>query len=173
MNIAVLADTHRNYPLAVRALDTLVGLDQVIHLGDLADDAEIIGEMSGIKMTILSGNCDIPRKYPDLLTMTAGGKTLLMTHGDRFHVKVGLERLSRRAREENADIVLYGHTHVPCIQEINGILFINPGTLIKSTSNPTLAVLHIAAGHQAAELVSITSILNLSFPQKQDFHANR
>ena len=41
----------------------------------------------------------------------------------------GTALLEKRAAEENCDIVLYGHTHVPRIDYIAGRYYLNPGSL--------------------------------------------
>ena len=51
---------------------------------------------------------------------------ILAVHGHLQRVKYSLTRLSFEAQEANADIVLFGHTHIPMVEK-NGILFVNPG----------------------------------------------
>ena len=58
------------------------------------------------------------------------GHRIFCTHGHLYGVKTaGTALLEKRAAEENCDIVLYGHTHVPRIDYIAGRYYLNPGSL--------------------------------------------
>jgi putative phosphoesterase len=158
MKLAILSDTHGNYPLAVKALGSLEQLDYVIHLGDTTEDAEMIELALGRELIKLSGNCDLSKKYPELIITTIAGKKLLFSHGDHFMVKSGLNLIQQRAKQEKADVVLYGHTHRPAILNIDGIMFINPGSMNKNASNWSFALLTIDNNNITAEIVDICSI---------------
>jgi putative phosphoesterase len=152
MKLAILSDTHGNYPLAVKALELTDRLDYVIHLGDTADDAEIIEMTIGCEVIKLSGNCDATKKYPELITTTISNRKFLLTHGDQFSVKNGLGLLQQRAQEDGADVILYGHTHIPSIMKIDGMLFINPGSLKQTSSTKNFAILSIENDGITAEI---------------------
>lgn len=156
MKIAVLSDTHGNYAHAVRILDMLGGFDRIIHLGDTTDDAEIIGLALDREIVIVSGNCDGSGNYPRFMILEIAGKRFFISHGDGFRVKAGLTGLYQEALQVGADIVLYGHTHVPLIEEINGITFMNPGALKMSLKNPTIGILLIENAAVRAEIVDVS-----------------
>ncbi len=155
MRIAILSDTHGSYAHAVRILDLLGGFDHIIHLGDTTDDAELIGLALERDIVIVSGNCDRSGNYQRLMTLEIAGKRFFISHGDQFRVKGGLAGLYQKALLVGADIVLYGHTHIPFIEEINGIMFMNPGTLKMSSENPTIGILQIEDGLVKTELVDV------------------
>lgn len=155
MRIAILSDTHGNYAQALRSLDHSGAFDCVIHLGDTTDDAEIIELALERELFIVSGNCDPGGNYPRSMTLELAGKRFFICHGDRFHVKSGLTGLYQKALQAGADIVLYGHTHIPLIKEINGIQFINPGAMKLSSKNPTMGILHIEEGVVRAEILDV------------------
>jgi len=159
MKLAILSDTHGNYPLAVKALESLGQLDYIIHLGDTTEDAEMIELALGRELIKLSGNCDMSNKYPELITTTIADKKVLLSHGDRFMVKSGLNLIKQRAKQEKADMVLYGHTHRPAILNIDGIMFINPGTMNKNASQWSFALISIDNDSITAETVDACSIL--------------
>ena len=52
--------------------------------------------------------------------MQVGKNKLFVTHGHAYGVKSGLGRLAERAKTLGADVVLYGHTHIPEQREIEG-----------------------------------------------------
>jgi putative phosphoesterase len=162
MKIAILSDTHGNYALALKILDLLGDFEQIIHLGDTSGDAEIIELALERKLVIVSGNCDMSGNYPHLAGLDISGKRILITHGDRFHVKSGLAGLCRKAKMYRADIVLYGHTHIAHIEKEEGILFINPGTLKETASRQSMAVLHIEGDEARAEIIDAGQILQVA-----------
>ncbi len=162
MKIAVLSDTHGNYALALKMLDLLGDFEQIIHLGDNSGDAEIIGLALERKLVIVSGNCDTDGNFPHLAGLDISGKRILITHGDRFQVKSGLAGLFRKAKTCRADIVLYGHTHLANIEEKEGILFINPGTLKEAVGRQSIAVLQIEGDEARAEIIDAGNILQIA-----------
>jgi putative phosphoesterase len=153
MKIAVISDTHGNYPGAVQALSRYSDLSALIHLGDNHDDAFCIGIALGLPVIGVSGNCDPRGAAPRELTRTIGDVRFLMTHGDLFQVKSGLDRLIRRAEHADVHAVLFGHTHVPSITKLNGIILINPGCMKTGEGPGTHAILSVTNGTVAAEII--------------------
>ena len=92
------------------------------------------------KMIAIRGNCDAEvdqmlLDFPimsDYSTVFHANRRCLVTHGH-----LPLPPLS------SGDIVISGHTHVPRLEEDNGILYVNPGstTIPKSLSKPGYAVM--------------------------------
>jgi len=156
MKLLILSDTHGNYPLAVKALDEAGQIDRIIHLGDEFEDARMIEAITGSPLIKVPGNCDLGIEDARNITVTFDGSRIFMTHGDRYLVKSGLARLHKKAAAERAGIVLYGHTHVAAITEIDGILFVNPGCLGYNCSTPSYAILTITDGKVVAEICPIT-----------------
>jgi putative phosphoesterase len=52
-------------------------------------------------------------------------------------VKSGLGRLIEKAKSVKADLVLYGHTHVSKTEYVDGIYFVNPGSLSRAVEGRT------------------------------------
>jgi len=160
VKMAIFSDTHGNWAAAVRSLDLSGDFDWVVHLGDTTDDAEFTELALGRKLLIVSGNCDGGGKYPRSLTLEMAGKRIFICHGDRFHVKAGLGELYKKALQEGADIVLYGHTHIASVEELNGILFINPGAMKLSMESLTMGILQIDEGIASVEISDVDLLLN-------------
>ena len=129
MKIAVLSDTHGNYPLAIKMLDRISGLDCIIHLGDIMQDADIIEYALGIPVIKLAGNCDSAAKADRELLLNISGMRFFLSHGDLYRVKNGIEKIYEKATSVKAGIVVYGHTHVAAVQKKGEILLVNPGSL--------------------------------------------
>jgi len=143
MKVLVTSDTHGNYPLLFRACEMSRPFDAVIHLGDGDDDAGLIARILGIQVISVAGNCDLGSRSPREQIWECEGQRLLLTHGDHYGVKYGLSRLEQRGIELAAQAVLYGHSHLADITTLSGILFVNPGTLIQTARQKTVAFLEI------------------------------
>ena len=53
----------------------------------------------------------------------------ILTHGHLYGVKSDLTRVVYAARERNADLLLYGHTHIPVTDYEDGLYILNPGSI--------------------------------------------
>ena len=51
-----------------------------------------------------------------------------MTHGHRYNVRFNYTSLYYKGLELKADIVLFGHTHVPLNIKENNLIIMNPGS---------------------------------------------
>jgi predicted phosphodiesterase len=83
------------------------------------------------------------------------GRKILLTHTGPCSFKKQLppeemkERLSKRAREVNADVVVCGHSHEPFAHHVGDAWFVNPGSVGWSTDGnrqASYATLEFQAG---------------------------
>ncbi|MCL2082375.1 MAG: metallophosphoesterase [Oscillospiraceae bacterium] len=102
-----------------------------IHLGDFSRDAAVLrpfGEVFSVR-----GNSDEyashDRTIPSRLLTEYEGVKILACHGHMHGVKAGLERLFSEGKEKGADVILFGHTHVPFCEVHDGVLLANPGSI--------------------------------------------
>lgn len=128
MLIGVISDTHRYVWIIENAVKKLENADLVIHLGDNVQDVKEIAKYYGGPILNVKGNCDFSVDTPGERIEEIAGKRFFITHGHRYDVKSDLSRLKYKALEVDADIVLFGHTHISQIAFENGIWFINPGS---------------------------------------------
>lgn len=152
MRILVISDTHGNYPLAMQVCDLASPCDALLHLGDGAEDADVLAGVLETKIINVAGNCDMGSTAPRELLLECAGKRLLLVHGDAYGVKGGLGRLEERAKQVHAELVLFGHTHRPEVLTRSGITFINPGTLMREAGYRSYAVLVINEEKVSAQL---------------------
>ena len=54
---------------------------------------------------------------------------VFLTHGHRYQVNFGIQTLKEAALLRGADIAMYGHTHVPIINQGRDVTILNPGSL--------------------------------------------
>lgn len=147
MKILILSDTHGIFDDKLIDKIKLRGpYDMLIHAGDLYDDAIYLSNKLSINTYInVCGNCDM-RSYPIEEIIDLYNKKIYICHGHKFYVKQEMQLLKREAKNQNCDIVIYGHTHIAHYEIDDNITYINPGSLsIPLTSSPTYGVLDINA----------------------------
>ena len=165
MRLLVISDTH-GYLEAARKVIVLQGpWDHIIHLGDSALDAVSLAAELGVDILALRGNNEYPGSpsAQDILIFSAGGVTFYAVHGhelDLNHWGGDLERdlseLARRAALAGAKAALFGHTHVPLVREVNGVLLVNPGGIGLGDQCKTYAIITIEANKQLEALIQET-----------------
>ena len=130
MKILVISDTHRFISNAVSLIEEHKP-DTVVHLGDIADDCDELRYIYPHKriICVLGNNDFFNKNYPLEVICTLEGKKFFMCHGHKYNVKSGLYALMKRARDEGADVVLYGHTHKNKCEYEGNILIMNPGSI--------------------------------------------
>lgn len=143
MRVLVISDTHGNVSRAFVAHARSVPVDAIVHLGDGCADADILRETLDVPVINVAGNCDPGSDVPRERVWECEGKRILLTHGDAYQVKSGLSRLRQRAGEIGADAVLFGHTHQGVLENLSGLLLINPGALANHSHQRSYAVLDI------------------------------
>lgn len=129
MLIAVISDSHGNKDSINKIKKKISNADVLLFLGDGENDlAEITNDFTG-EVFAVRGNCDITGKYPEEQILEIQGKKIFICHGHRYNVKYGYNSIYYRGKEIGADIVLFGHSHIPIIEEYNGIILMNPGSI--------------------------------------------
>ena len=148
MKVLIVSDTHGREQNLAEALEQTGPIDQLIHLGDAEGGAEHIRELAGdAPAAIIAGNNDFFCDLPNERIFTLGGHRIFMTHGHGYFVHSGTLYLKREARKKGADIVMFGHTHKPYMEEDNELLVLNPGSLSlprQEGHRPTYIVMEIA-----------------------------
>jgi uncharacterized protein len=154
--IGVLSDSHRYTWVVEKAVKALRDYDIIIHLGDNVQDVREITRHYKGRIIYVKGNCDFSPTIPSELVETIDGKKIFITHGHLYDVKYDLMKLRYRAMELNADIVLYGHTHISSIEYMDGIWFINPGSLaLPRNGLNSLATIEIKDGNVNGSIMSV------------------
>jgi putative phosphoesterase len=155
MKIMVVSDTHGNYLAPLTCLDNHDGVELIIHLGDEISDGKMLQNLTSIPVILVPGNCDTDAREPRELCGVLGGQRIFMTHGDIYRVKNGLEALVRKALAEKATVALFGHTHTPLVQSEEGVLLVNPGTLMGASRNKSYAILTVTKQAASAEIIPL------------------
>lgn len=156
MKFLVISDTHGNIEKAEAVYRKAGDFDGVIHLGDLAADAERLRRRTDAWVISVKGNMDGDFSERNYKVLTTDFGRILLVHGHRERVKSGLTALLYRAEELECRAVFFGHTHEAFYEEEDGILLLNPGslTLPYGFSDPSYAVVTISeAGELNAGIV--------------------
>lgn len=156
MRIAVVSDTHGNKNAIDRSIQLLDGSDALIHLGDNTKDLKYYQNKIDIPMYSVRGNCDMGSSEPLERIEEFEGNKFFMTHGHKYNVKFSMMNIKYKGKEVDAKVVMYGHTHIPLLDEIDDMFIMNPG----SVGNPrngraTMGIIEIEDGIVKPSLIQL------------------
>ena len=134
MRIVAISDTHatsvQEFPTVL--LDNLKKADMIIHTGDYASKT-VLDQLKAFKnFRGVYGNMDpleIRMELPEKATFDVGGYKIGLTHPSEGGPPFGIETLVRK-KFEQVDLVIYGHTHNAKTERKDGVLWVNPGSLM-------------------------------------------
>lgn len=135
MNILVISDSHGRADLVAEVV-ARTHPDTILFAGDGVRDLEILRKGATIyPVYAVRGNCDygyVGEGYAEEECITLGGQRILLTHGHTLGVKSGLGPAMARARQCQAHILVFGHTHEMTEMQVEAPplhLICNPGSL--------------------------------------------
>ena len=119
--IGLISDTHGL--LRPQALEALRFTDTILHAGDIggADIVDALRELAPV--VAVRGNNDTgpwAQEYPERTVVEYGAAKIYLLH-DRKEMRGGRP-------PEGCNVVITGHSHRPTIEEIDGVLYVNPGS---------------------------------------------
>lgn len=139
MKIGILSDTHirqgRTLPSIV--WKTLSDADTIIHAGDivtraLLEDLEMLAPVIAVR-----GNCDWSlTELPDRIIAEVGSLKIGITHGASGNGKNTPEKAYNCFIQDDVDLIIFGHSHVPYKSFFDGVLLFNPGSASERRSQP-------------------------------------
>lgn len=156
MRVVVLSDTHsprfwKGCPAAVAR--HLEGADLILHAGDVCT-AGVLDELAAYApVQVVLGNNDGPDVAawgaPETCELDLDGLAVAMVH-DSGPAAGRVARLRRRFPA--ADLVVFGHSHIPMDRTEEGLRIFNPGSPTDKRRQPhrTLGELTVADGHLVA-----------------------
>lgn len=158
MRAVVLADTHiprraKELPEALRPHLELA--DAILHAGDVMDPA-ILEELAGHAPTYaVHGNLDQSETaLPETVELDLGGARLAMIH-DSGRKEGRRKRMVRRFPD--ARVIVFGHSHIPHLEDVDGLMLLNPGSPTDKRRQPdhTFAVLEANRGEVEARILTL------------------
>lgn len=152
--IGLISDTHGLLRPSVH--DALAGVSMILHAGDVCSDTILLELGLIAPVQAVYGNCD------DAWDPALAKERVVEVDGVRIHVSHGHE-LGRpkpkalAAAYPGFDVIVYGHTHVQTIEDVDGVLVINPGAAGPQRFDlvPCVARLMIADGKASARLLPL------------------
>lgn len=145
--ILIVSDSHGRCDCLEQAYQRVKPVDLLIHLGDLEGDEEYIRALVDCETVMVSGNNDYFSGLPRECMIEIGGYQVMLSHGHHYGVNYGTETIKEVARENGANIVMFGHTHRPLIdQKDSAIWAVNPGSITQPRQEgriPTFLIMEI------------------------------
>lgn len=132
MKILIVSDTHGNNTNLKKAIAAMGGsISLMVHLGDCMCSPGTIRELAGCPVEIVKGNCDSFSGLQSAKLIDIAGHKTFITHGHIYGGNWGIGTMKDIAKENGAEIVMFGHTHEPMVDKSPEITVINPGSLSK------------------------------------------
>jgi uncharacterized protein len=123
--IGVISDTHGVLHPAIA--DVFANVDQIVHAGDIGG-AHILDALRLLApVTSVEGNNDGDATGETIVRITLGSLRLLITHILPRPHKPAV-RVTTSLRDEPAGVVVFGHSHLPHNEIIDGIRYFNPAS---------------------------------------------
>ena len=150
MKILVVSDTHRKDDNLKLVLSEECPLDMLIHLGDAEGSEHFIPDWVNpeCRMEMVLGNNDFFSRLDREREIDIAGHKAFITHGHYYGVSMGPEGLVDEAKSRGCDIAMYGHTHRPFLDVIDGVTVLNPGSLSyprQEGLRPSYMIIHVDA----------------------------
>lgn len=123
MRIGVISDTHNL--LDPQIAELFAGVEHILHGGDVGLPWLVLKLEEIAPVTAVVGNTDGGISLRETESVLLDGRKFLLHHIVNPHALH--EQLAARIAREKPDVVIFGHTHKPFCETIDGILFLNPG----------------------------------------------
>ena len=176
IRIGVLSDTHiarADQPLPPALLQRFARVDHILHAGDIACAAVLEALHRLAPLSAVQGNVDPPElaaTLPERLTLELGGVRIGLTHG---HLGPGADipgRALRGFQGSPPDVVVFGHSHVPCNRFQGGVRLFNPGSPTQRRAQPrgSFGLLELEKGAVTGQLLYLAPDGSLEIPTDED-----
>ena len=185
MKVGLISDTHNpsvgKEPPPEVAI-AFKGVDVILHAGDIyvpacLDWLETIAPVYAVEMWGDAQFKEDPRVVDKTRVLHLGGHTIGLTHdllvpgmaqeiteysplSKHFPPGADFSKALETVFGTSVDIVVFGHTHYPIVEEYKGILMVNPG----SPSLPKqlrrlgqVAIMELEPGHRSAEILQLSA----------------
>jgi len=159
MVVGVVSDTHGNIQGMRRLAEVLKakGVSTLLHVGDDYRDLKTLAQ-AGLEVIGVPGvYCREYRdaRIPNRLVVEVNGVKLLLTHTESRHKHDRPGDSAPETLARQVQIVLFGHTHAPTLEERQGVLWLNPGHLKDRPDRghaPSFALLALSPAEAQVEI---------------------
>ncbi len=169
LTIGVLSDTHvyrtgrRQLPVEVVNLFRRAGVSLIVHAGDVNDRTvlETLAEIAPVlAVTGNNDSAELLDTLPEQIEFRAGRFNFALIHGHQGRTA----RTVARSFVGKVDCVIYGHSHIPLIEESSGTTMFNPGSPTDRRWRPHFGIglIHVSAERCRPELLLFADPAHLS-----------
>lgn len=124
VRILLISDNHGTRDCLEYVRNAHSDADYFIHCGD----AELPNWLLD-GFAVVQGNNDSYNQFPSKLLLEIGQHTVMVVHGHRDMFFGHFDMLAAKANAAGADVVFFGHTHIPFDDTVDGVRLINPGSI--------------------------------------------
>jgi putative phosphoesterase len=150
--VGVISDTHGL--LRPEAVSALAGVDRIVHAGDVGRE-DILRSLEAVApITVVRGNVDHDawaRRLPQTAVLEVAGVRVYVVHD--------LATLDIEPKAAGVHVVVSGHSHVPRIDQRDGVTYLNPGSAgpRRFTFPVTVAKLWVEGGRASAKIIEVVT----------------
>jgi len=138
--IILISDNHGVEEPLKYVLKNHSDADYFLHCGDVDLPNDRVSDF-----IVVEGNNDRANAFPLSRILRIGKYYIYMTHGhhDMFYGRYDM--LSAKAKKNNCQVAICGHSHVPFAEWVDGVLCLNPGScwMNRDNSEPSYMIITI------------------------------
>lgn len=128
--VLVVSDSHRRDQNLKKAIANMGDyMDMMIHLGDSETEEQLIRRLTDKPVEMVRGNCDGLSGLPIASILTIKHHKVFITHGHRYGGARDMGVLKEMAKENGCDVLMFGHTHIPYLEETEDVVLFCPGSI--------------------------------------------
>ncbi|GAB6100725.1 phosphodiesterase [Halanaerocella petrolearia] len=156
MKLGVISDIHGSFSAFQKAKKYLADSDLLLIAGDLLyhgarnplpkgyDTKAVVKELNQMEEDFLAvkGNVDalvddwvLPYPLSDYTVVEDNGRRIAVYHGYQHETE---KERANFAHKLGADILVFGHTHLPLVKEVKGVTLLNPGSISLPKQDPAI-----------------------------------
>ena len=161
VKIGVISDSHfmaKKVRLPEQIISSFKGVDRIFHAGDIISP-QVLAQLSAVApVTAVKGNMDTGRDFaslPETVVEGIEGVKIGLIHG--WGPPKGITDRIRKRFPDDIDCIVFGHTHTPMNEVIDGVYFFNPGASfdkIYSLFN-SVGILYVDNGDIKGEIIEL------------------
>ena len=129
MKILIVSDTHGRNGRFRTVYEQVGPVDMVLHMGDVEGTEDELESIVDCPLYAVAGNNDFFTELPRERELKIGKYRVLQCHGHYYRVSMTNRLLADEAKARGCDIAMYGHTHRPVVEYVDGVTLLNPGSL--------------------------------------------
>lgn len=162
MKIGVLSDTHiprRRKALPPQIWENFSQVDLILHAGDIVEEKVLTDLKAIAPVEAVCGNMDIADlfndfKLPRKKIIMVGNKRIGLVHGDGSSGTTP-QRARKAFLQDEVDCIVFGHSHQPFNELIDGVMLFNPGSCTDPRRElyPSCGILHVSETEIKGEII--------------------